>query len=598
MMRTIVTLLGLAGCAWAAGEDGRVLFDQHCAACHRAGGANRTPTPEALKKLSSAAILAALDHGVMKAQGAGLTAAQRVAVAEFAGSRVEDAGRAAAGKACASNPPLTGTGGWNGWANDAANSRMQTAERAGLKGEDVPRLKLKWAFGFPDTLSVFGQPAIAGGRLYFGSSTGTVYSLDAASGCVYWTFKAPTTARTPISLGKLPDGRTAAYFGDTHASVYAVDAHSGELVWKAQAEEHKLARVTGAPKLVAGKLYVPVSSGAEEMLAAQATYPCCTFRGSVSAFDAATGKRLWRTYTIPDPAAYVKTNAAGTKLYGPSGAGVWSSPTIDAKRGVLYVGTGNNYSDPGTRYSDAVLAVDLETGSVRWVKQMNPGDAWNAGCMTPDKKNCPSEPGQDTDIGASPVLRTVGGRDVLVVAQKSGMVYGLDPDHSGEVIWQTRIGRGGALGGVMWGMAADESRVYVPLSDFAGPVLTVGGGLFALEAATGKVAWKAEPAEAACGGHAGCSRAQMAPATLIDGVVFSGSMDGHLRAYETAGGRLVWDFDTLRDFETVNGVAAHGGSLNATGPTAAGGIVYVNSGYGQLGGMPGNVLLAFSVDGK
>jgi polyvinyl alcohol dehydrogenase (cytochrome) len=304
---------------------------------------------------------------------------------------------------------------------------------------------------------------------------------------------------------------------------------------------------------------------------------------------------VWKTYSIPDPPSTTKKNSAGTDLHGPSGAAIWSSPTIDVKRKAVYVGTGNNYSEPGTRTSDAVLAFDLETGSMRWSKQMNP-DVWNFSCSQPGKASCPETPDRDTDIGASPILRTLpGGKDVLLVGQKSGFAYGIDPDRRGEILWMKQLGKGGALGGVMWGLAADDDQVYVPLSDvMPGPA----GGLFALKIATGEQAWHWDPVTPACKGKAGCSAAQMAPATLIPGMVFSGSLDGHLRGYSTKDGAVVWDLDTLRDFETVNGVKAHGGSLNATGPTIAGGMMFVNSGYSQLTGMAGNVLLALTVDGK
>ena len=597
MLRLPALAIAGALCAMAAVEDGSALFATHCGACHNPGGANRTPTPEALRRLSKAAILAALETGDMKSQAASMSHAGRVVVAEYLSAGTA-APSAHAADACPANPPMSRIDGWNGWAGDFVNSRFQPAAAGGLTVAEVPRLKVKWAFGFADALSVFGQPTVAGGRLFFGSSSGAVYSLDAATGCVYWTFRAPTTVRSPISLGKLADGRIAAYFGDTHAAVYAIDAQTGQLIWKGQADDHKFARITGAPKLVEGRLYVPVSSGVEEMLAAQAKYPCCTFRGSVAAFDAGTGRQLWKTYTIPDPAGPMRTNAAGTKLFGPSGAGVWSSPTIDLKRRALYVGTGNNYSDPATRYSDAVIAFDMDTGSVRWVRQVNPGDAWNGACLIPNgQDSCPEPAGGDTDIGASPILTTAGGSDVLVVGQKSGMVYGIDPGKQGAVLWKTRIGKGGTLGGVMWGLAAADGAAYVPLSDFAASA-DAGGGMFALRVKDGKVLWNTPAQKPACAGKSGCSPSQMAPATAIPGAVFSGSLDGHLRAYEVKTGKVIWDLDTLREFDTVNGVSAHGGSLNATGPTIGGGMLFLDSGYGQLGGMAGNVLLALSVDGK
>lgn len=584
----------VALCATAqnsSGLNGKALFEKNCAVCHRAGAENRTPLPEALAQLSQQGIVAALETGAMKQQGAGLTPAERVAIARFLS---KDAGvtqtAAAASNVCSAGGALTSIEGWNGWGADLVNSRYQPAKAAGMTASDVPHLKLAWAFGIPYTLTMFGQPTIAGGRLFFGSADGTVYSLNARTGCVYWTFKAPTTVRSPIVLGAGKNGYVA-YFGDGQANAYAVDAQSGELIWKVKVEEHKLAGITGALRLYGDRVYVPVRSGSEEMMAGNPKYQCCTFRGSVVALDAATGKQIWKTFTIPDPPKTIRKNKAGVDLFGPSGAAVWSSPTVDVKRKALYVGTGNNYSDPVTRESDAVLAFDLETGSLRWSKQLSP-DVWNYSCSMPDKSSCPDKPDGDTDVGTPPIVRTLpNGRDIIVVGQKSGFVHGLDPDKRGELVWQNRIGKGSALGGVLWGLAADNDVVYAPLSDVLVP--GGGGGLFALKIATGDKVWYAPPADPACKEKKGCSPAQMAPATLISGAVFSGSMDGHLRAYSTADGKLIWDFDTLRDFETVNGVKAHGGSMNATGPTVADGMMFVISGYAQLTGMAGNVVLAF-----
>jgi polyvinyl alcohol dehydrogenase (cytochrome) len=594
MLRYIV-LFSFWVCA-SAQPDGKALFDKNCAICHQPGAENRPPLPAALKRLPNQAIVVALESGSMKTQGAALTGAERQAIADFLVARTAASVEPARSNACdAAAPALSNLNGWNGWGVDLVNSRMQPVKEGGLRAEDIPKLKVKWAFGFPNAGSVYGQPTVVGERLFFGSGNGTVYSLDARTGCAYWTFKAAAQVRSAVTVALFGKGQYAAYFGDGQATVYAVNAQSGELLWKTKIEEHKMAGITGGPKVYGGKVYVGVRSGGEEMMAANPKYECCTFRGSLAALDAASGQVVWKTYSIPDPPSTTKKNSAGTDLHGPSGAAIWSSPTIDVKRKAVYVGTGNNYSEPGTRTSDAVLAFDLETGSMRWSKQMNP-DVWNFSCSQPGKASCPETPDRDTDIGASPILRTLpSGKDVLLVGQKSGFAYGIDPDRRGEILWMKQLGKGGALGGVMWGLAADDDQVYVPLSDiFPGPA----GGLFALKIATGEKAWYTPPAELSCKGKAGCNAAQMAPATLIPGMVFSGSLDGHLRGYSTKDGSVVWDLDTLRDFETVNGVKAHGGSLNATGPTIAGGMMFVNSGYSQLTGMAGNVLLALTVDGK
>jgi polyvinyl alcohol dehydrogenase (cytochrome) len=574
--------------AWA--QDGAALFEKHCTSCHRPGTNTRAPLRDALARMPRAAILAALETGSMKTQGSALTAAERRAVAEF----LSTASTIAETRTVFCTAPvakLTGEDGWNGWGVDLANTRFQPSP--GLTAQQVSTLKLKWAFGFPNGRSVFGQPTIAGGRLFFGSDDGTVYSLDARTGCTVWIYKASSQVRTAISVDTSLGG---IYFGDVQANAYRLDATTGALVWKVHLDEHPLARITGAPKLYAGRLYVPVSS-TEEVSGGSPKYPCCTFRGSVVALDAGTGKQIWKTYMIPDPPRATRLNSTGAQLMGPAGAAVWSSPTIDVERKALYVATGNAYSDPPVRESDAILSLDLETGSMQWVRQMTEADGWNFNCLSPNRSSCPEHSGPDVDFGSSPILRTVApGRRVLLAGQKSGMLHAIDPDAQGKIMWQVRLGKGGSLGGIEWGSAADNQAIFVALSDFEGERPESGGGLFAIRLQDGEKIWYAPPPKPPCLGKSGCNSAQMAPVTLMPGVVFSGSLDGHLRAFGTSDGQLLWDLDTVRDYETVNGVKAHGGSLNATGPTLADGMLYLNSGYSQLTGMPGNVLLAFAPD--
>src|SRR5262249_28458799 len=157
----------------------------------------------------------------------------------------------------------------------------------------------------------------------------------------------------------------AAYFGDQAANMYAVDAANGKVIWKVKVDDHPQAAITAASALYQGRLYVPVSSR-EEAKVADPKYPCCIFHGSVLALDAATGKRIWKTFTIDEKPVAGKKNSVGTLIMGPSGAPVWNTPTIDTKRNVLYVGTGNNYSPPATKFSDSILALDLGTGRIKW----------------------------------------------------------------------------------------------------------------------------------------------------------------------------------------------------------------------------------------
>jgi polyvinyl alcohol dehydrogenase (cytochrome) len=324
----------------------------------------------------------------------------------------------------------------------------------------------------------------------------------------------------------------------------------------------------------------------------------------VVALDAATGKQIWKTYTIGEDARPTQKNKVGTQLWGPSGVAVWSTPTVDVKRRLLYVTTGDNYTDPPTTMSDAFLAMDLDSGKILWSRQLTTGDAFTNACRMPDKTNCPDSNGPDFDFGAPPILVSLpNARRALVAGQKSGVVHAIDPDKNGEVIWQTRVGKGGALGGIQWGSAADQSRVYVALSDIARTSIIrreldpkLGGGMFSLSLEKGERVWSTPPP--GCGARERCSPAQSAAVTAIPGVAFSGSVDGHLRAYSTKDGAILWDFDTVGPYKTVNGVEASGGSLDGAGPAIGGGMLFVNSGYPVFGGMPGNVLLAFSVDGK
>jgi len=474
------------------------------------------------------------------------------------------------------------------------NARFQPAGAAGLTADQVPHLTLKWAFGFPDATSAWAQPTVAGGRVFVGSQNGTVYALDAKTGCIYWFFSADGAVRTAIAVGPRAGGGASVYFGDTAAHAYALDAATGKPLWKTKVEEHPLARVTGAPTVYRDRLYVPTSSY-EESQGANPQYGCCTFRGSVSSLDIKTGKVVWRTYMMQEPPKVRGTSSAGVTLYGPAGSSIWSAPTIDASRRAIYVGTGNSYTGPEDPSSDAVVALDLATGKIRWMKQLFPKDIYVSGCLpNSNNPNCADQSGPDYDFGSAPMIaRLPNGKDAIVIGQKSGIGWALDPDESGTVLWQYRAGRGGVLGGIEFGSAVDGEHAYFPVSDITTPT---PGGLHAVNLQTGERAWYAPPPPPRCGSGRGCNAAQSAAITAIAGVVFSGSNDGALRAYATKDGSIIWEADTNRDFQTVNGVPAKGASMLGPGPTIAAGMLYVNSGYGAFGGRPGNVLLAYGID--
>jgi polyvinyl alcohol dehydrogenase (cytochrome) len=494
---------------------------------------------------------------------------------------------------------------WNGWGRGLDNARYQP--EPAIRANDVAKLALKWAFGYPGGTE-FGQPTVVDERLFVTSAAGRVYSLDAKTGCTYWTYAAAAGSRTAVTIGELARSRvaalprrlkrtlahlevikapSAAFFGDDSGAVYALDAQKGTLLWKTQVDTHPTARIVGAPILYNDRLYVAVSSS-EDSLAANPGYGCCTFRGSVAALDIAGGKIAWKSYTVLEEPQPTRKNSAGVQEFGPSGAAVSATPTIDPKRNVVYVGTGSSPTGLQQSLTDAIVAFDLADGKLRWVKQLPRPDAGTSGA----------------GFLSSPVLRTLAtGNEIILAGQKSGVVYGLDPDHGGEVLWQTKIGApsagfagaaspgvAGAAGGVAWGMAADHRNVYVALTGQLAQPANASGSLTALDIATGAARWHTPSPEPACAwGSRDCWHAQAQAVTVMPGSAFSGSTDGHLRAYSTIDGKILWDFDTARDFQTRNGVKASGGPLDHDGATIVNGTVYINS---------GNTLLAFSVAGK
>ncbi len=574
-------------------------FSGRCGTCHdtgKGGAADRY----ALNRNTPEEILENMATGSMAPYAKGLTELQMRVIAVYVGGR--PFGSAKQGEAstmknqCSVSRPLSNiskAGTWNGWGFDSTNSRFQPAP--GLTAEQLPSLKLKWVFGFPNGNSAYAQPTVVGGKVFVGADTGFVYSLDAASGCVNWSFRANAGVRTAVSIGPGADANAKylAYFGDIKGNVYAVNADTGAQVWTQRADKHPIARITGTPKLQGDRLYVPVAS-LEESGGGNPNYQCCTFRGSVVAYDAHTGKQIWKAYTVAEEAKPLKKTSIGTQLWGPAGAGVWSSPAIDLKRRAVYVATGNSYTEPAVEASDAIVAFDLDTGKRLWINQVTANDSYVRDCPGKYRPNvptanksetCPADLGPDMDFGNAPILRTLpDGRTLIVIGQKDGHAWALDPDKKGAVVWQRMVGLGldSGGGGMQWGSAADEKQAYFPVTR-AGPTL----GLAAINLASGELAWRASP-------PIGSS----APATVIPGAVFSGSGSGTLYAYSTADGRELWNYNTAKEFTTVNGVAAKGGAMSGSGPVVAEGMVFVPSGYSDLfgGNQRGNVLLAFGVD--
>ncbi|HEY2844080.1 MAG TPA: PQQ-binding-like beta-propeller repeat protein [Bryobacteraceae bacterium] len=584
------------------------LFNNNCASCHKNTMSSadpnvlketNAPSTDTLAAMTPEAVYAALTTGAMVQQAAKLSDDEKRVLAEFFGGRPLGSGDSGdASKMtnrCPANGPIDLAGNsWSGWGNDPANTRFQPAKAAGLSPDAVSHLKLKWAFGLPNGSETYSQPVIAGGRVFLGDDNGYVYSLDAATGCVYWSLHTDAQVRTSLVIAPVSghgSSKYAVYFGDRKANTYAVDARNGELLWKKNVEPRVLAHITGSPVVYAGRVYVGVA-GSEEVASGDPHYPCCTYRGSLSALDASTGKVIWKSYTIPEEPKPTKKNSLGTQLWAPAGASIWSTPTIDTRLRAIYVSTGNAFTEPAAKTSDGIVAFDLQTGKMLWSYQGYENDASPQGCggRGPKGEQCPEHPGPDWDFANSPILRNLAsGKRVLIAAHKGGTAVAIDPDRKGAVLWKADLTDGataGAAGQIMWGGASDDQNVYYALQT---------GGVAALRLGDGTRAWftKLDPAAPPAGGRP--RRGTVAAVTVIPGVVFAGGWDGVLHALSTADGHELWQTGTAQEFKTVNGVPGKGGSLGAPGPVIVGGALYVGSGYiGTGNGMPGNVLLAFS----
>ncbi|HEX8056902.1 MAG TPA: PQQ-binding-like beta-propeller repeat protein [Novosphingobium sp.] len=583
-------------------SPGAQVYRENCAACHDAG-VNRAPQRMMLQDLTPEAIRSALIDGAMRPQGSALSDDQKTAVAEYLSGRklgasaVADAPnmcKGAAAKFDLGEPPA-----FTGWGLDPASTHSIPAAVSGLDKAGAGRLTLKWAFGFPNSSRARSHPIVAGGAILVGNHNGSVYALDRDTGCVRWAYAAQAEVRTGIVVSPWRAGdraaRPLAYFGDVRGNVYAVNLLDGTLAWKMRADAHPATVITGTPTLFGDKLYVPVSS-VEEAYATSPGYACCNFRGSVVALDARSGAEKWRTWLV-DPATAQGTSKGGLDKLGPSGVAVWNSPSIDAARGQLYVATGDNYSLPATGLSDAVVALDLKTGQIRWHYQALAEDTWNVACVTKTSDSCPDENDPDADFGAGTVLaKGKDGKELVLAGQKSGWVYGLDPAN-GHLAWKTRVGRGSPGGGVHFGMASEDGILFVPVTDnyFYGPKdFPPAPGLHAVDIATGRLLWN-------YASTIKCATMQCAPGmggsiTATAGMVIAGDDDGILRIFEGSTGKILWSTDTKPAVATVNGVAAHGGAISGgVGPIAYKGTVIVPSGYGFASKLPGNVLLVYGV---
>lgn len=617
-------LTATAGASVASGgPDGAALYDSRCATCHD-NPQDRTPHRDVIEQNAPAFIYNAMANGLMQPMSAGLGEDEMKAIALHL-SKVQG-GRGTAGDQdvnaiwgessatlpldgprCEASPPPVDVSlpdQWNGWSPTKTNARYQN--NPGLAAADVPRLKVKWAFKYPGSKN--GQATIIGDRLFVTSMSGAVYALNADTGCVYWRHDAGSPTRSSVSIGPMPDGADAAhalYFSDWSKSAVAINADTGEEIWKTRIEDAFGVQMTGSPTLWNGVLLVPISTG-NEAFATNDNYECCKFIGSLVALDAATGEILWKRYTTDQPNLPYRLNAKGQQMWGPAGGSIWSAPTIDAERGLVYVSTSNSHTDMPHDGSNAVMAINIRTGEIVWKNQVWPDDNYIIGC--PRAANCPEVLGPDFALGASPILHTqADGRQLLLAGQKSGILWALDPADNGRIVWQTRLSPGSALGGIEFGPAADQDKVYVAISDvIAGP--DGKPGLYALNIKDGSIAWQAQSPTLPCRwDNTYCHPAISQAVTVIPGVVFAGAMNGRFRAYDSETGEVIWEHDTAASpMTSVLGEEVYGGVMDGAGPTIVDGVVYVHSGYAgrqsadprDMTGRDGNVLIAYSVDGK
>lgn len=630
--------------------DGAAVFDARCKTCHEPA-VGRAPSKAELALRPKADVVQALTNGIMAPMAAGLSREEIDAVSAYvvgAPSAQPSAANPAKPTAeandtagiekrllavptgtvgagdpmCASNPPLKATASdWSSMGVDPYSTRFQ--RHPGLTASDVPRLRVKWSFA----MTGGGQPTVVGDYLFTTNRGGKLYALDAKTGCVHWATENVVSRTTPMVIrSSISLSGWATFVGQSNRVVKAFDAQTGKEIWASpQLEAHPSSVLTGTPIVDGDRLIVPISS-IEEASSMSAGYVCCTFRGSVASLDLKTGKLLWKTSMVPEPAKVLGKNSFGKELRGPAGAAVWAAPSVDRKRGLVYVVTGDSYTDVETIGADAIVALDTKSGSIRWRTQVTTGDNFVMGCGPTSKSgNCPSPIGPDYDFGSPPILMTLKtGKQVVLAGQKSGAAYGLDPD-TGKVLWKTAVGSGGALGGIEWGMGADDKHLFVPVSDIslisaemrkavAGQGIPGGDrpakpGLYALDPATGRIVWAHPAPEAPChyatdkAKPSTCIRAHSAAPGVMPGVVFAGALDGWFRAYDAATGKIIWEHSTTAEtYDTVNGVKGQpGGGIDGMGPTIAGGMVYTMSGFNgaaRVGSNGVNVLLAYSVDGK
>ncbi len=612
-----VLAAGLASSAIAQSPPaslGQQVYDRACASCHAAPPpGSRASSVDLLRKMSASTLKTALTSGPMRGIGESLSPEELEGVVSYLAAKTNAASAEIPAPPMCQKDQLeikvpAGTVP-KGWGFTADNSRQLSAAESGLTSKDLGNLEVAWTLAFPGTTTLRSQGVVVGSTLFYAAGqAGRLYALDSATGCAKWIAQTPSEIRTGLSFGKLSkSGRFALVGSDGGGQVQVWDALTGKLIWRVDPRTAGLGMLTGTPAFAGDKLIVPISA-IDVALAMRPSYGCCKGHGAVAALKAETGERLWTYHTMVDAAPLGVKNSQGVEMQGPSGAPIWSSPAIDLAHGVVYVGTGENTSPPATGTSDSIVAIDLSTGRAKWVFQALKNDIWNMSCPTGRGSKRPPGPNcfffesdsvlRDHDFGAGPIIARASGKNIIFAGQKSGDVWGLDAA-TGVKIWNQKFGPGTPLGGVHWGLAADARRLYAPISDPGVPANLSAAGLHALDPATGKVlwSWRVQPAcdpprgakVAGCLAHAGISAAPI----VLDKSLVAAGLDGRVWILDAATGKVIATHDTIASFTGINGAMGVGGAIDAAGVFAGGGSLFINSGYGQFGQQPGNVLIAY-----
>lgn len=587
-----------------ANSAGETVYNETCAACHANPEATKSPPIDTLKRMGPRAVSHALTHGKMKVQAAALSTQQIDDLVAYLSATADIDNGWVASHTCPAERIDVDTGTPTIWTQgfDLQNHRQLSAEQSGLTTADLGKLELAWSMGFPQTANMRSQPAIVGNTMYYPIvDSGQLFAMDIGGDapCVKWVYQHDIPLRTTIGYHTLADGTPALVFADNAAHVLLMNAITAEVIWDVSVKVTSVSNVTAMPVLYGDRVFVPISSG-ELNMGATPDYECCTSHGAVVALNVNDGSRAWVYHTMED-AKPTTISRVGTQQWGPSGAPIWTAPAVDEKRGLIYVGTGENTSHPATDTSDAIIALRMSDGSVAWQFQATPNDIFLTGCMNdPTGPNCPPDYSinKDWDFGAALMLaQRSDGSELVLGGQKNGVVWALNPDN-GELVWDTKVGPGGAMGGIHWAMAFDGTRVFAPNNLSTGPTADgAAPGLHALDVNNGNILWsylhQATCTEERKQQLRNCENTGMSAATLlVDGAVIQGSNDGYVKIFDAQRGEPLFSFDTARPFDTLNGVEAKGGAIDNFSIWAANGLLFVQSGYGLMG-VPGNVLLAF-----